>query len=92
MQLFYELAMLTGTNTAASIPISSIMCNLYGHPLTASAPLTGPIPDGADAVVQVEDTEVVEDGASNDVKKIRILKTVTKGHDIRPVVIFFTDD
>lgn len=42
----------------------------------------GPVPEGADAVVQVEDTEAFEE---NGVKKIRIKKTVTKGHDIRPV-------
>lgn len=43
----------------------------------------GPVPEGADAVVQVEDTEAFEE---NGVKKIRIKKTVSKGHDIRPVV------
>lgn len=43
----------------------------------------GPVPNGADAVVQVEDTEQLEgnDGA----KKVRILKGVSKGYDIRPV-------
>jgi len=45
------------------------------------------VPEGADAVVQVEDTEVIEDKTGNGVNKIRILKAVTKGHDIRPVVI-----
>ncbi|KAG0570477.1 hypothetical protein KC19_6G165500 [Ceratodon purpureus] len=45
----------------------------------------GPVPEGADAVVQVEDTQIIEDGAGNGPKKIRILKSVTKGHDIRPV-------
>uniref|UniRef100_A0A2P2K9H5 Molybdopterin biosynthesis protein CNX1 n=1 Tax=Rhizophora mucronata TaxID=61149 RepID=A0A2P2K9H5_RHIMU len=44
----------------------------------------GPIPDGADAVVQVEDTEEVE-GASSDSKRIRILVQTSKGVDIRPV-------
>ncbi|KAG9157300.1 hypothetical protein Leryth_004938 [Lithospermum erythrorhizon] len=49
----------------------------------------GPIPDGADAVVQVEDTETVEN-ASSEVKRVRILKQVNQGVDIRPVVwIYF---
>ncbi|XP_051142410.1 molybdopterin biosynthesis protein CNX1 [Andrographis paniculata] len=44
----------------------------------------GPIPDGADAVVQVEDTAIVE-SESSDQKRVRILKQVSKGLDIRPV-------
>ncbi|KAG8371062.1 hypothetical protein BUALT_Bualt13G0047900 [Buddleja alternifolia] len=44
----------------------------------------GPIPNGADAVVQVEDTALV-DSASGDSKRVRILKQVTRGLDIRPV-------
>lgn len=44
----------------------------------------GPVPEGADAVVQVEDTEQISDGAG-EVKRVRILKAVSKGHDIRPV-------
>ncbi|KAI3746764.1 hypothetical protein L6452_09203 [Arctium lappa] len=44
----------------------------------------GPIPDGADAVVQVEDTQLVE-GASSEPKRVRILVKTNKGVDIRPV-------
>lgn len=44
----------------------------------------GPIPDGADAVVQVEDTELVE-SASFEPKRVRILVKTNKGVDIRPV-------
>ncbi|KAK4490587.1 hypothetical protein RD792_001271 [Penstemon davidsonii] len=44
----------------------------------------GPIPDGADAVVQVEDTVSVESEAVNS-KQVRILKQITRGLDIRPV-------
>lgn len=44
----------------------------------------GPIPDGADAVVQVEDTEAIE-RASSELKQIRILVKTSKGVDIRPV-------
>ncbi|PIN06131.1 Molybdopterin biosynthesis protein [Handroanthus impetiginosus] len=44
----------------------------------------GPIPCGADAVVQVEDTELVE-SASGGPKRVRILKQVAQGLDIRPV-------
>ncbi|CAI9260344.1 unnamed protein product [Lactuca saligna] len=44
----------------------------------------GPIPDGADAVVQVEDTERVET-ASSEPNRVRILVKINKGVDIRPV-------
>ncbi|XVF69338.1 hypothetical protein PTKIN_Ptkin11bG0072500 [Pterospermum kingtungense] len=44
----------------------------------------GPIPDGADAVVQVEDTERVK-ATSVDSKRVRILVQTSKGVDIRPV-------
>lgn len=47
----------------------------------------GPIPDGADAVVQVEDTEKVEDD-SVESKQVRIMVQTSKGVDIRPVVWF----
>ncbi|XP_072970141.1 molybdopterin biosynthesis protein CNX1 [Typha angustifolia] len=44
----------------------------------------GPVPDGADAVVQVEDTEEVTD-TLNGLKRVRILTRVAEGHDIRNV-------
>lgn len=44
----------------------------------------GPIPDGADAVVQVEDTQLVETPPSEP-KRVRILVKTNKGVDIRPV-------
>ncbi|KAF8379073.1 hypothetical protein HHK36_028500 [Tetracentron sinense] len=44
----------------------------------------GPIPDGADAVVQVEDTEQIKD-ASGESKRVRILVQTSQGVDIRPV-------
>lgn len=44
----------------------------------------GPIPDGADSVVQVEDTEEIVD-ASGESKLVRILVQTSKGVDIRPV-------
>uniref|UniRef100_A0A7N0USY6 Molybdopterin biosynthesis protein CNX1 n=1 Tax=Kalanchoe fedtschenkoi TaxID=63787 RepID=A0A7N0USY6_KALFE len=44
----------------------------------------GPIPDGANAVVQVEDTELVSD-ASSELKRVKILVQTTEGLDIRPV-------
>ncbi|KAK5830439.1 hypothetical protein PVK06_014233 [Gossypium arboreum] len=43
----------------------------------------GPIPDGADAVVQVEDTEQVK--ASSEAKHVKILVQTSKGVDIRQV-------
>ncbi|KAF9676313.1 hypothetical protein SADUNF_Sadunf09G0125800 [Salix dunnii] len=42
----------------------------------------GPIPDGADAVVQVEDTRKVKDPL---VERVKILVQTRKGVDIRPV-------
>ncbi|KAF4356260.1 hypothetical protein F8388_000707 [Cannabis sativa] len=45
---------------------------------------SGPIPDGADAVVQVEDTEQIEE-SSHESKRVRILVQTRKGTDIRPV-------
>jgi gephyrin len=45
----------------------------------------GPIPDGADAVVQVEDTEKVNNGV-DEFDRVRILVKTTQGNDIRPVV------
>ncbi|KAM7522773.1 hypothetical protein LguiA_012675 [Lonicera macranthoides] len=44
----------------------------------------GPIPDGADAVVQVEDTELIKN-ASFESKRVRILVQTSQGVDIRPV-------
>ncbi|KAK7276563.1 hypothetical protein RIF29_17706 [Crotalaria pallida] len=44
----------------------------------------GPIPDGANAVVQVEDTEQVK-SALDEPKRVRILVKTAKGSDIRPV-------
>ncbi|CAI9105833.1 OLC1v1004851C1 [Oldenlandia corymbosa var. corymbosa] len=44
----------------------------------------GPIPDGADAVVQVEDTQLVEN-APTETKRVQILKQTSPGVDIRPV-------
>ncbi|KAH7862116.1 hypothetical protein Vadar_000157 [Vaccinium darrowii] len=44
----------------------------------------GPIPEGADAVVQVEDTEIIK-GDSTEGKRVRILVQTSQGVDIRPV-------
>ncbi|GAB2214818.1 hypothetical protein Droror1_Dr00019182 [Drosera rotundifolia] len=44
----------------------------------------GPIPDGADAVVQVEDTEEVKDESAR-IKRVRILLQNSPGTDIRPI-------
>ncbi|KQJ85115.1 hypothetical protein BRADI_5g24930v3 [Brachypodium distachyon] len=44
----------------------------------------GPIPDGADAVVQVEDTEQVA-APPDGTKRVRISVRVAEGHDIRNV-------
>ncbi|KAL4193081.1 hypothetical protein AMTRI_Chr06g175130 [Amborella trichopoda] len=44
----------------------------------------GPVPDGADAVVQVEDTEQIED-TPDGLKRVRILVAANPGQDIRPV-------
>ncbi|XP_074294990.1 molybdopterin biosynthesis protein CNX1-like [Silene latifolia] len=44
----------------------------------------GPIPDGADAVIQVEDTEEIKSDSSES-KRVRILVQTKPGADIRPV-------
>ncbi|XP_038715662.1 molybdopterin biosynthesis protein CNX1 isoform X2 [Tripterygium wilfordii] len=44
----------------------------------------GPIPDGADAVVQVEDTKLIKDALA-ELKRVQILVQARKGLDIRPV-------
>ncbi|KAM3324298.1 molybdopterin biosynthesis protein CNX1-like [Capsicum chacoense] len=44
----------------------------------------GPVPDGADAVVQVEDTESISVGSAEP-KRVRILKQTSSGVDIRAV-------
>ncbi|OVA02942.1 Molybdopterin binding domain [Macleaya cordata] len=54
------------------------------HGTVAYVTTGGPIPDGADAVVQVEDTEEVKD-ASGESKRVRILVQARQGLDIRPV-------
>lgn len=61
-------------------------CSYFNELLFCS--VSGPIPDGADAVVQVEDTERVET-ASSEPNRVRILVKINKGVDIRPVVITF---
>lgn len=43
----------------------------------------GPVPDGADAVVQVEDTELIKDSSAE--TRVRILVKTSAGVDIRPV-------
>jgi hypothetical protein len=50
---------------------------------------TGPVPNGADAVVMVEYTSPVHDDNDDDNqnrKRVAITKGVAKGQDIRPVV------
>ncbi|KAK1372496.1 Molybdopterin biosynthesis protein CNX1 [Heracleum sosnowskyi] len=44
----------------------------------------GPIPDGADAVVQVEDTEIIRSDSVG-LSRVRILVKTSPGVDIRPV-------
>ena len=39
--------------------------------------------------MQVEFTEAIENGKGDGVQRIRILKAVNKGHDIRPVVLIY---
>lgn len=47
--------------------------------------LSGQVPEGADAVVQVENTELIDDELDA-VKKVHIRVKVFEGNDIRPVV------
>lgn len=45
----------------------------------------GPVPDGANAVVQVEDTELMENSSGESTRRVQILKQTSPGVDIRPV-------
>jgi gephyrin len=46
----------------------------------------GPVPEGADAVVQIEDTKAIEDASSeNTTTKVKILRQVRPGEDIRQI-------
>ena len=45
----------------------------------------GPVPPGADAVVQVEDTSIVESTAAGEETIVKISKAVTPGYDVRPI-------
>ena len=49
--------------------------------------LLGPIPNGADVVVQVKDIEQIEN-ALVESKRVNILVQTNEGVDIRPVVWF----
>lgn len=49
--------------------------------------ISGPIPDGADSVVQVEDTEKVTDTLDGS-KRVNILVQVPPGLDIRNMVYY----
>ncbi|KAJ0913097.1 putative transferase [Helianthus annuus] len=66
-----------------SLKISSFVCCDKTKCMHSSI-LSGPIPDGADAVVQVEDTELVQTVASQP-KRVRVLVKTNTGVDIRPV-------
>lgn len=45
----------------------------------------GPVPGGSDAVVQVEDTKVIDISESGEEASVLIMSRVQSGHDIRPV-------
>lgn len=70
-----------GSVTAGEVATCSVTS---GHVMRIN---TGaPLPPGADAVVQVEDTELLEsDNDGRTEKKVKILTTPKPGQDIRPV-------
>ncbi|KAK3036154.1 hypothetical protein RJ639_029891 [Escallonia herrerae] len=76
------------TEVESSAPEMVLLFTISGHCSSFSelkftfSP--GPIPDGADAVVQVEDTELIQID-SVDLKRVRILVQASQGVDIRPV-------
>lgn len=45
----------------------------------------GPLPEGADAVVQIEDTESVCPRGGDDPWRVKIMRQVAAGHDVRQV-------
>lgn len=61
--------------------------DLHVRPGTAVRITTGaPVPKGADAVVQVEDTDLVEKSSDGqEEKSVRMRGSVTPGQDVRPV-------
>lgn len=70
---------------AGSFPVTgAVRCGAVGAEVAAGSVAyitTGaPIPSGADAVVQIEDTRPTEDG-----KTVEILKVASPGQDIRTV-------
>ncbi|XP_035681909.1 gephyrin-like [Branchiostoma floridae] len=68
-----------GETTAGGLPECEVTS---GHVMRIT---TGaPLPDGADAVVQVEDTELVKEADDGAVEvQVRILTSVKKGQDVR---------
>ncbi|KAI8505385.1 hypothetical protein Bbelb_165740, partial [Branchiostoma belcheri] len=68
-----------GETTAGALPELEVTS---GHVMRIT---TGaPLPDGADAVVQVEDTELVKEADDGAVEvQVRILTSVKKGQDVR---------
>ncbi|XP_066281591.1 gephyrin-like isoform X2 [Branchiostoma lanceolatum] len=68
-----------GETTAGALPEYEVTS---GHVMRIT---TGaPLPDGADAVVQVEDTELVKEADDGAVEvQVRILTSVKKGQDVR---------
>lgn len=75
-----DILQVRGDSTAGESPDKCKVDEGYCIRVSTGAP----VPQGANAVVQIEDTELVEkteDG--NDEKVIRILKPVSVGQDIR---------
>jgi len=81
-----SLVTVIGDSTAGEDPLKwTVSANFCARVSTGA-----PVPGGADAVVQIEDTELVErtlDG--NDEKTIKILKQPVCAQDIRYINVIF---
>lgn len=65
--------------------VNQLVLSLVSIDFSTLSTYPGPVPNGADAVVQVEDTESIS-VASAEPKRVRILKQTSPGVDIRAVV------
>lgn len=73
-----------GERTVAQSITAGDVAEMFLQPGQVAYITTGaPMPPGADAVVQVEDTEVVD--ANDGAESVRILRAVQPGNDVRPV-------
>ncbi|XP_033114914.1 gephyrin-like isoform X3 [Anneissia japonica] len=78
----------SGNSTAGSVPLDRVTPGVCVRITTGA-----PIPPGADAVVQVEDTKLVQEADDGKTElEINVLKEPEEGQDIRPVGVDIQQD